>query len=69
MSSQFNADSWANSCLRKKAMSEDIASKVVKRAISEGDYLRKYLCPHCQKYHVTTKPLNPEYAKGGNNGR
>lgn len=51
-------EKWSHSCLRKRAMKENHADKVIKRAMSEGSYLRKYVCPHCSNYHLTSKPLN-----------
>lgn len=46
---------WASSCLKKKKLRSEWADRIVVTAKNEGSYLRKYLCPHCMMYHVTSK--------------
>jgi hypothetical protein len=51
---------WASSCLKKKKLKSDWADRIIADAKFEGNFLRKYLCPHCLSYHVTSKPLKEE---------
>ena len=46
---------WERTCLRKTKLEEGWADDIVKRAEKEGNYLRKYYCPHCFWFHVTKK--------------
>lgn len=39
-------------CLKKKKLQKKWADNIIKRADTP---LRKYLCPYCNKYHVTSK--------------
>lgn len=52
-------DSWAKMCLGKSAYRHiDKVEKVKKKIKKErGIKLRHYLCPHCMKYHLTSKEL------------
>lgn len=43
------------SCFKKKAMTEERAEKVVKKAKREGAFLRKYVCYVCGQWHVTSQ--------------
>lgn len=52
---QKEAENWVSACLKKKKLKEAWADSVVKRAIEGGGYLRKYHCPHCFAWHVTSK--------------
>lgn len=44
---------WAKTCLNKKRMSEHLAELVIYRARQQGTELYKYICPHCNGWHVT----------------
>lgn len=44
---------WYNQCLRKRRLKEEWADDIIMRAEAEGCYLRKYVCPYCQGWHVT----------------
>lgn len=46
---------WHKTCLRKKKLKEKWANDIILR--SNGT-VRKYLCPHCQHWHVTSKGVN-----------
>lgn len=45
-------DEWVKTCLRKKKLKEQWADNIIKRAKTP---LRKYYCPHCAGWHVTSK--------------
>ena len=48
--------SWQRMCLGKVRMSEEHADKVIVRAKQETNtVLRKYSCPHCFGWHVTSQ--------------
>jgi len=46
---------WAKTCLNKKRLKEHWADDIVKRADVS---LRKYHCPHCGGWHITSKIPN-----------
>jgi len=48
-------DEWVRTCLHKVRMSDTHADMVIKRAKTDGTELRKYCCPHCDGWHVTSK--------------
>lgn len=50
-------DEWVKTCLHKKKLREKWSNDIIKRAESEGNYLRKYYCFHCFHWHVTSKKL------------
>ena len=43
---------WERTCLGKKKLKEKWADDIIKRAKTP---LRKYCCPHCFGWHVTSK--------------
>lgn len=43
---------WAKTCLNKKKLKENWADNIIDRADTP---LRKYSCPHCFHWHVTSK--------------
>jgi len=45
-------DEWVKTCLRKKKLKEHWADDIIKRADIP---LRKYYCPHCEGWHITSK--------------
>jgi len=48
--------SWHRMCLGKVRMSEGHADKLVTRVkMNDGVELRKYYCPHCFGWHVTSQ--------------
>ena len=49
---------WAKTCLNKNNMSEAHADIVIRRAALTGTKLRKYSCPHCFSWHVTSQINN-----------
>lgn len=51
---------WVKTCLHKVRMAEGHADEVIKRAEKTGTALRKYHCPHCFGWHVTSKVRNEE---------
>jgi hypothetical protein len=53
-------DEWAKTCLKKKRLKEHWADQLV---FKTGGKLRKYYCPHCDGYHVTSQIPAKEYAK------
>ena len=47
---------WTKTCLSKVRMSEAHADDLIMRVWNEDKVeLRKYYCPHCSGYHVTSK--------------
>lgn len=48
--------SFYNECLRKKKLKSSWADAIITRAHKSGTTLGKYLCPHCQMWHVTSNP-------------
>ena len=47
-------EEWLKTCLRKKKLSEGVADSIIAKADIP---LRKYLCPHCMGYHLTSKQV------------
>ena len=45
-------EEWHKTCLRKKKLKEKWANAIIARAETP---LRKYVCPHCGSWHVTSK--------------
>lgn len=43
------------SCERKVKFSLKAADLMIKRGAKRGDYLRVYLCPYCEWWHLTSK--------------
>lgn len=58
MSQSKSLDQWVNECLRKKRLSEEYANNIIAKAKNEGQILFKYVCPNCQKYHLTKKEFH-----------
>lgn len=52
---KHRVESWVGQCLRKKKLKEKWANTIIQNAQKTGDYLRKYKCPHCDHYHVTSR--------------
>mgnify|MGYP006875404281 CR=1 FL=1 len=50
-------DEWVRTCLKKKKLKEAWADSIIKRADTP---LRKYHCPHCFGWHVTSKRVKHE---------
>jgi len=49
-------DVWIKSCIKKKAYTHDQAdSMIVKIKKKRNVELRKYYCPHCSHWHLTSK--------------
>jgi len=49
-----NTLEWEKTCLVKKRLKEYWADSIIKRAETP---LRKYICPHCFGWHITSKIL------------
>jgi hypothetical protein len=47
---------WYNECLKKTRLKEWQADDIIEKAYKDGSYMRKYRCPHCQGWHVTSMP-------------
>lgn len=47
-------DEWVKTCLRKKKLKECWADDIIQRSDIP---MRKYHCPHCDGWHVTSKIL------------
>ena len=45
-------DEWAKTCLKKKKLKEQWADSIILKADKP---LRKYYCPHCFSWHITSK--------------
>lgn len=48
-------DEWLKTCLKKKKLKEEWADSIIEKADIK---LRKYYCPHCFAWHVTSKTNN-----------
>lgn len=45
---------WRGECMRKKRLRKEWADNIIERAAKQGNELRKYYCPHCQHWHVSS---------------
>lgn len=53
---------WEKTCLRKVKMTDEHADLVITGA--KPGTLRKYYCPHCFGWHVTSKVLQNKVVNG-----
>lgn len=50
----MSIDKMYKMCFKKRKYTKNIAEKIVKKVKKERDVdLKIYVCPYCQKYHVT----------------
>lgn len=47
--------SKAQGCDRKKPYTKRVALQMISECGKHGDTVKAYKCPHCRKYHLTSK--------------